>query len=189
MIRFYDTVLYVLGRKNLLLAFKDEYFRAFAVEIEAVEFGEVFVEIYDFVLIEQAQKIVETVDIQLTIVGFEMHGDNDVGHKFVDVFLCFLSIYRIISANGNKKDVCGNESLRKHRVALLSDIAEMAYLHAVQPVLKHEVFAAKSAVLPVVVGKQTADMNAFDFEKSLRIENNGIARYSGDEVMVLVIMT
>lgn len=63
MIRFYDTVLYVLGRKNLLLAFKDEYFRAFAVEIEAVEFGEVFVEIYDFVLIEQAQKIVETVEI------------------------------------------------------------------------------------------------------------------------------
>ena len=78
-----------------MLTFENVDFRAFAVEVEAVELNRIAVEIHDFVFIKQIEKIVKTVDVKAAIFGFEMHGDNDVGHKFIDVFFRFLRIDRM----------------------------------------------------------------------------------------------
>ena len=45
----------------LLLTFENVDFRAFAVEVEAVELNRIAVEIHDFVFIKQIEKIVKTV--------------------------------------------------------------------------------------------------------------------------------
>ena len=67
------NVLYTL-KCTLLLTFENVDFRAFAVEVEAVELNRIAVEIHDFVFIKQIEKIVKTVDVKATIFGFEMHG-------------------------------------------------------------------------------------------------------------------
>ena len=173
----------------LLLTFENVDFRAFAVEVEAVELNRIAVEIHDFVFIKQIEKIVKTVDVKAAIFGFEMHGDNDVGHKFIDVFFRFLRIDGIVSPDGDKKDVCGDECFRKHCVAFLADVAEMAHFNAVKAILEHKILSAQSSAFLVVVGKKASDVNAFDLKQTLFIDNNGVALDSFDEVVILVIMT
>ena len=157
----------------LLLTFENVDFRAFAGEVEAVELNRIAVEIHDFVFIKQIEKIVKTVDVKAAIFGFEMHGDNDVGHKFIDVFFRFLRIDGIVSPDGDKKDVCGDECFRKHCVAFLADVAEMAHFNAVKAILEDKILSAQSSA----------------FLQTLVIENNGVALDSFDEVVSLVIMT
>ncbi len=48
-----------------MLTFENVDFRAFAVEVEAVELNRIAVEIHDFVFIKQIEKIVKTVDVKV----------------------------------------------------------------------------------------------------------------------------
>jgi len=117
-----------------------------------------------------------------------VHGDDDLRHEQVNVFLGLFTVDRVGTADRNQQHVDGQDALQQLRRTLVSDVAHMADIQSVHAVLEDDIVAAKLPFLGIMMGLNPRNPYALDVKYTRLFEYDGIPVNSRKVVVIVVVV-